>query len=74
MNCDESFEILYRFIDMDLEGNVFQDVEVHLAKCRGCWDRFEFEKKLKAHIRKCCHQEPLPENLVLRIQKLLDQY
>jgi mycothiol system anti-sigma-R factor len=73
MNCDESFEVLYRFLDKDLESGTCDEVEVHLKICRPCWDRFEFEKKLKARFQKCC-SEQIPEHLEARIKALLEKY
>jgi mycothiol system anti-sigma-R factor len=73
LNCQESFEMLYRFLDDDLDGVSYTDVEYHLKLCRPCWDRFEFEKMLKARFKKSCN-EPLPETLVNRIKSLLEKY
>jgi mycothiol system anti-sigma-R factor len=73
LNCEESFEKLYQFIDNDLDGVSYTEVEIHLKLCRPCWDRFEFEKKLKARFkRSCC--EDLPDSLVVRIKTLLEKY
>jgi mycothiol system anti-sigma-R factor len=74
MKCDESLEILYRFIDKDLDGMTCEEIEFHLKSCHHCWDRFEFEKKLKEHVHKTCHKEVPEETLLLRIKKLLDHY
>lgn len=74
MNCEESFEVLYQFLDKDMDGNTLQQVELHLKFCRPCWDRFEFEKKLKERFRNSCHKEPCPDSLLKRVKALLDKY
>jgi mycothiol system anti-sigma-R factor len=74
MNCSESFELLYRFIDGDMDGMTMQDVEIHLKLCRPCWDRFEFEKKLKERYKDSCHKEACSEALRLRIKTILEKY
>lgn len=74
MNCRESFELLYRFIDEDMDGVTRTEVEVHLKICRPCWDRYEFEKKLKERLKSSCHKEACPDSLIKRIKSLLDLY
>jgi mycothiol system anti-sigma-R factor len=74
MNCDESFEVLYRFLDKDLDGTSCQEVEIHLKICRSCWSRFEFEKRVKEHCHKSCHKEDLPDTLLAKIKSLLEKY
>ena len=74
MNCCESFELLYRFIDGDMDGVTVQEVEIHLKHCRPCWDRYEFEKMLKSRLKSSCHKETCSESLLKRIKSLLEKY
>jgi mycothiol system anti-sigma-R factor len=74
MNCDESFELLYRYLDSDMDGMTLRDIEVHLKICRPCWDRFAFERKLKERLRSSCHKETCSNALRQRIQSLLEKY
>jgi len=74
MNCRESFELLYRYIDKDVSGLSCQEIEIHLQHCRSCWDRFEFEKKLRERLKSSCRKEACPESLRQRIQALLEKY
>jgi mycothiol system anti-sigma-R factor len=74
MNCEESFEMLFQYIDKDMDSLTIQEIEVHLKHCRPCWDRFEFEKKLKERFRKSCCKEPCPDSLLHRIKALLEKY
>lgn len=74
MNCIESFELLFRYIDGDLESGNVQEVELHIKACRTCWDRFSFEKKLKERYKSSCHKEVCSESLVQRIKSLLEKY
>lgn len=74
VHCDEAFEQLYQYLDKELEQVSMTEIEVHLKRCRGCWDYFEFERKLKARFKKCCCDEPLPSTLRDRIQALLKKY
>ena len=74
MNCRDSFELLYRYIDGDHDGLSVEEIEIHLKLCRPCWDRFEFEKKLKERLKSCCHKETCSDELRQRIKSLLEKY
>jgi mycothiol system anti-sigma-R factor len=74
MNCNESFELLYRYIDHDCDGITIQEIEIHLRGCRPCWGRFEFEKLLLARVKESCRKETCTEKLKQRIQAILENY
>ena len=74
MNCKESLEKLYEFIDGDLAKAPAGELEKHLDRCRHCWDRFEFEKQLMKRIKSCCCKDLCPDSLRQRIQSLLDKF
>ena len=59
MNCQEWYDKLYQILDRDLDQTVWQELEAHMKLCRSCWDRFEFEKDLKARVKKSCRMECL---------------
>jgi mycothiol system anti-sigma-R factor len=74
MNCKESLKKLYDFLDKELGTAPMGEIEKHLDCCRHCWDRFEFEKQLKALFKKSCCKEACPDALKRRIQSLLEKY
>ena len=74
MNCNESFELLYRYIDRDCDGITIQEIEIHLKACRPCWDRYEFERLLIARVKESCHKETCADSLKKRIRALLEKY
>ena len=74
MNCDEWFDRLYQILDRDSDETVWSDLEKHMKLCRSCWDRFEFEKRLKERVQSCCRQESCTESLRLRIKALFEKY
>jgi hypothetical protein len=45
----------------------------HLERCRSCFSRLEFEKRLKAHTADLGH-EPVSEDLERRVRALLDSF
>jgi len=73
MNCKESLQKIYEFMDGQLEKTPFSNIEKHLDNCRGCWDRFEFEKRLKEMLQKSCKMT-CSDKLRARIQSLLEKY
>ena len=74
MNCRESLEKLYQFLDRDMDQVPMSEIKKHLDRCRHCWDRFEFEKLLKERLKKSCCKEICPDSLRQRIQSLLKKF
>jgi anti-sigma factor (TIGR02949 family) len=73
IDCEEALRRLLDFLDSELHGASLQELEDHLARCRGCFSRFEFEKRLKAHIAEL-GSEPVPAELHHRIRNVLDNF
>jgi mycothiol system anti-sigma-R factor len=74
MNCDEWFDRLYQILDRDLDESVWKDLEAHMKLCQSCWDRFEFEKRLKARLKESCCKESCTEKFRVRIKALFEKY
>ena len=74
MNCRESLKKLYDFLDGELDKVPKSEIKKHLDACRHCWDRFEFEKRLKELIKKSCCKEACPDTLKRRVKALLEKY
>ena len=73
MNCKEALNKIYEFLDRDA-AIPLKEIEKHLDCCRHCCDRFEFEKQLKALVKKSCCKEVCPDTLKKRVQDLLEKY
>jgi mycothiol system anti-sigma-R factor len=73
MNCREALAKIYEFLDRE-DSAPLSEIEKHLDRCRHCWDRFEFEKKLKALVKKSCCKEVCPDTLKRRVKALLEKY
>ena len=75
MNCDQWFDRLYQILDGDLgDQAVWKDLQEHMKGCQPCWDRFEFEKRLKARLKDSCCKESCTETIRLRIKALFKKY
>lgn len=69
-DCRQVLSALYTYLDgeqLDCAG-----IEAHLAACGDCLSHAEFEKALKAVVRKACGQADLPADLEGKIRSLLD--
>jgi len=50
IDCEEAIKRLMDYIDDYLKTNRKTELEKHLASCRSCMDRYEFQKKIKTKI------------------------
>lgn len=73
IDCEAALRRLFDFLDAELHPESQQEIERHLEHCRSCFSRFEFEKRLKAHIGGL-GSEPVPADLQQRIRKVLDTF
>jgi len=74
MDCEESLEKLWQFLDQELDGESAARLAQHLEECRHCFDRAEFERRLKAMVRRSCECETAPAELRDRLTKLIRMF
>ena len=74
MNCDQWFEKLYQILDRDLDEATWRDLKSHMSDCRPCWDRYEFEKRLKARLKDSCCQDTCAETIRIKIKALFKKF
>ena len=72
LTCDEALRFLAEYLDGELERATDRDVESHLARCRSCYSRADFEKRLKLQVAAIGHSEVSPE-FTERIRRLMDR-
>ncbi len=73
INCEEAIKHLFEYLDREMEGELQQQMQQHMASCRSCFSRLEFEQTLKAHIRNTATAHA-PESLRNRVSKLLNEF
>jgi anti-sigma factor (TIGR02949 family) len=73
VNCEEVLKHLVAYLDRETDAHTAARIERHLAECRGCFSRAEFEKRLKAELRATASRAA-PERLRERIRKLVDEF
>lgn len=73
MTCEAALRLLAEFLDGELGDARHQEVEHHLAACRSCYSRAEFERRLKAEIGGLRREEVSP-SFDARVRQLLDSF
>jgi anti-sigma factor (TIGR02949 family) len=73
IDCEEALRRLFEYLDAELAEVERRAVDDHLERCRSCFSRVEFEKRLKAHVAEL-GSEPVDPALEQRIRKVLDEF
>ncbi len=70
INCADAVARFNDFMDNYLRGKARQELINHIAECRHCLERFEFEQLLKSKVHILSKVE-LNDHIVRRIEKLI---
>lgn len=73
ITCEEVMEQLFEFLDRELDGELSDRIDAHLERCRDCFTRAEFEKRLRARINEATEVKA-PERLRRRIRRVIDEF
>jgi len=73
IGCEEALRRLAAYLDHELVPAEAGEVEAHLKRCRSCFSRAEFERRLKERIRRDLQVRTVPEAAEARIRALLRQ-
>ena len=68
--CEEALRRLLEYLDGELEAHEQHKVADHLDRCRSCFSRAEFERRLKGHLAEL-GDTPVPASVEARIRSLL---
>ena len=69
IDCNEAIKRLMDYLDDYLKDHRKNELQKHLASCRSCMDRYEFQKTLKTKISSLADQSD--PSLSNRLKKLL---
>lgn len=72
-SCEDALRLLAAHLDGELASSGHDQMERHLSKCRSCYSRAEFEKRLKENVRQL-GREPVPEELSERVHSLIRKF
>jgi mycothiol system anti-sigma-R factor len=70
VDCNETIERLYWFLDGELTEERRIEIKVHLDECAPCLDAFDFESELRLLIASRC-KDHVPESLRRRVHDAL---
>jgi anti-sigma factor (TIGR02949 family) len=73
IDCEEALRRMFAYLDGELYGDRHREMEVHLERCRSCFSRAEFEKRLKAYTADLRH-EPVSADFEHRVRTLLETF
>jgi predicted anti-sigma-YlaC factor YlaD len=73
IDCEQALRLLAVHLDGELAAAQQHEVEQHLERCRSCYSRAEFERRLKSQLGQLRRGGVEPA-LQTRIQGLLDGF
>ena len=73
ISCDEVLEHLFAYLDREIDQETAAEIEQHLERCRGCFSRAEFERRLKAQVRDA-GASPASGRLRARIKDIVEKF
>lgn len=73
IHCDEVVASLLEYLDGELDDARRARIEDHLAECRGCFSRAEFERALRRRLQALAAAPP-PDSLKRRLKAILDEF
>ena len=72
MNCETALELLFDFLDGELEDTANEDVAQHLAVCKDCYPYFNFQRLFLDRLAVSGEPPAVSPALARRIEELLD--
>lgn len=73
LTCEEALRFLAAHLDGELQDATDREVESHLARCRSCYSRADFETRVKQQLAALGRTDIRPE-FAERIRRLLGQF
>jgi anti-sigma factor (TIGR02949 family) len=73
ITCEEVIEQLFEFLDRELESELGHRIDHHLERCRDCYTRAEFEKRLRSKVNEATEAKA-PERLRSRLRQVIDDF
>lgn len=71
-DCDETLRQLYAYLDRVLDDEARAEIGSHVNDCPDCTERVEFEYSLLIHLRRRSKEEPIPDDLRIRLLECFD--
>lgn len=71
IGCEEALRRLAAFLDRELDSTRSEEVERHLERCRSCFSRAEFERRLRERIRRDLKVDSVAPDFEERVRALI---
>lgn len=72
IDCTQAIELLYAYLDSELDDTELEQFEHHLGHCKSCYSRSELETALNKRIKESSADE-VPETLQSRLKDIIDK-
>jgi len=73
MNCESALELLFDFLDGELEDATNEEVAQHLAVCQNCYPYFNFQRLFLDRLAAAGESQSEFPELARQIRELLDR-
>lgn len=73
ITCEEVIELIFIYLDRELDRETSLRIDRHLESCRDCFSRAEFERRLRERFDEAV-DEKAPNRLKQRVRGLLDEF
>lgn len=73
LTCEEALRFLAAYLDGELAGASERELQSHLARCRSCYSRAEFERRMKQELA-ALGRADVPPAFSERIRRLLSRF
>jgi mycothiol system anti-sigma-R factor len=73
IDCEEALRRLFEYVDAELGDGRRREMDRHLERCRSCFSRVEFERRLKAHVA-ALGSADVPPTLEQRVRAVIDEF
>lgn len=69
-DCGDAQDQIYQYLDSELDEATAGSVREHLDDCEGCFDSFDFHRRLKGVIKSHLNED-MPESLESKVKELI---
>lgn len=73
LSCEEVIELLFDYLDQEVDEVLNSRIERHLETCRDCFSRVGFERRLRERVRDSGTAKA-PDRLHRRIKSVLERF
>ena len=71
--CEEVMEQLFAYLDRELDEQMHDEIQRHLERCRDCFSRAEFERRLKTRLAET-GTAAAPDRLRARVMTMIERF